>query len=293
MRRFCFAVILICSGHLAHAQYVYKGAVGNYPVEFLIDSYSDGDANAVYAYDRFDKPIRISGRQDAGGLFLVERNFEAADTTTMRFDGARIGDDSLRGAWFNVRSGRRFEIRLARTADLENNSGESFTDLPILQDAELDSAYFRLLVSREKGAGTSVTGIRIHHKGDDRLLQELRFNTAFIGLSGISVGDFNFDGHPEFSVFEGSYAGPNTSSLYFLYDPRTARYFESEISGVSLEFDPVRKRITEVNQCCAGSQIMHIEYKLVRNKMVQTGSKCFKWNHKTEKLEERPAKECN
>lgn len=292
MRGFCFLLLMVCTALCADAQLVYKGAVDKYAVEFLIEA-DDHNVTAVYAYDRFDKPIRISGRQTATGLLLVERNFEAADTTTMRFDGCRVGDDSLRGTWYNARSGRRFDIRLARSFDLQGEGGARYTDRAILQDAELDSAYFRLLVSGGGGEDPQVTGIRIHHKGDDRLIHELRFEAVFIGLSGINTGDYNFDSHPDFSVFSEGFAGPNTASLYFLYDPVKKRYFESEIWGVSLEFDPVRKRITEVNQCCAGSQIQHIEYKLVRNKMVETGRKCFKWNEKKKQLEERPARECD
>lgn len=276
---------------MAGAQFVYRGAVDKYPVEFLLDAYSDGVVNAVYAYDRFDKPIRISGRQSETGLLLVERNSEAADTTTMRFDGGEVGADSLRGTWYNVRSGRRFEVRLALLRDLRAE-GATYRDVAVIQDAELDSSYFRLLVSRETGQEPRVTGVRVHHKGDDRLLQELRADCDFLGLGSISSGDYNFDGTPDFSVFEQGFAGPNTSSIYFLYDPKSKRYFRSALRGVSLEFDPVRKRITEVNQCCAGSQIQRIEYKLVQNRMQKTAEQCFKWDEKLQRLEERPAREC-
>lgn len=293
MRRLCFVFALLISSVLANAQYVYKGAVDKYPVEFLIDSYSDADVSAVYAYDRFDKPIRISGRQTDTGLTLIERSFELVDTTTMIFKGGRLGDDSLRGTWFNVRTGKRFEIRLAKTIRLDAADGAGFTDYGILQDAEMDSTYFRLLVSRGAGEGPGVTGLRLYRKGDDKLLQELRFEAVFLGIGGVTTGDYNFDGHEEFSVFEEGFSGPNTSSMYFLYDPKSRRYFRSEIGGVSLEFDQIRKRIIEVNQCCAGSQVQRIEYKLVGNKMVKTATHCYKWNHQKDRLEERPAKECD
>lgn len=277
----------------ARAQFVYKGSVDKYPVEFLIDSYSDADVSAVYAYDRFDKPIRISGRHADSGLLLIERSFELVDTTTMFFRSGRLGDDSLRGTWYNARTGRRFDIRLAKQIQLDAADGAAYTDLGILQDAELDSSYFRLLVSRKAGEGPVVSGLQVRRKGDDRLLQELRFEAVFLGIGNVSTDDYNFDGHQEFSVFEEGFAGPNTASMYFLYDPRTRRYFQSEIHGVSLEFDAARKRIIEVNQCCAGSQVQRIEYKLVGDRMVRTATHCYKWNHQKDRLEERPARECN
>lgn len=292
MRRLCFVLVLLMVALCVEAQYVYKGAVDKYPVEFLIDSYSGSDVSAVYAYDRFDKPIRISGHQTDTGLTLIERSFELVDTTTMIFSGGKLGDDSLKGIWFNARTGKRFEIRLAKDSQLDAANGAAFTDYGIIQDAELDSAYFRLLISRKAGEGPDVTGLRIYRKGDDQLLQELRFEAVFLGLGGVMTGDYNFDGHEEFSVFEEGFSGPNTASIYFLYDPKARRYFRSEIAGISLEFDQVRKRIIEVNQCCAGSQVVRIEYKLVGNKMVQTLSRCYKWNHQKDRLELRPMKEC-
>ncbi len=276
----------------ANAQYVYKGAVDKYTVEFVMDPYSDGIVNAVYAYDRFDKPIRISGRQSDTGLLLIERSFESADTTTMHFPGGQVGADSLQGTWYNAKSGRTFPIRLARSFQLDEPGSQSYKDYALLQDAELDSMYLKVLVSRDAGQDPRVTGVRLYRKGDDRLLQELRMDGSFLVLGSITTGDFNFDGYKDFSVFEQGYAGPNTSSVYFLYDPGTRKYFRSEIGGVSLEFDPVRRRIIEVNQCCAGTQMQRIEYKLVKNKMVKTASHCFKWNEKSGQLEERPAREC-
>lgn len=292
MRRLCFVLVSLLASIFADAQYVYKGVVDKYPVEFLMDSYSDAGVSAVYAYERFDKPIRISGRQTDSGLTLIERSFELVDTTTMIFRGGRPGDDSLKGVWFNVRTGKRFEIRLAKDIQLDAGDGAAYTDYGIIQDAELDSAYFRLLVSRNAGEGPGVTGLRVYRKGDDKLLQELRFEAVFLGLGGVMTGDYNFDGYEEFSVFEEGFSGPNTSSAYFLYDPKTKRFFRSEIRGISLEFDQVRKRIIEVNQCCAGSQVQRIEYRLAGNKMVKTATHCFIWNHQKERLEERPAKAC-
>jgi hypothetical protein len=292
MRRLYFLLLFLVIAMTVKAQFVYKGAVDKYEVEFFFDVYSDNDVTAVYAYGRFDKPIRISGRQSDSGLMLIERAFEIADTTTMWFPGDMIGADSLRGTWFNVRTGRRFEIRLAKQINLEEKGDQSYKNVAILQDAEMDSAYFRILVSRTPGNGPAVTGVRILRKGDDRLIQELVAEGSYIGLGSIRTGDYNFDGIEDFSLFGESYAGPNTSSDYYLYDPRGRKFFLSGIKGVSLEFDPKRKRITEVNQCCAGSQVLQIEYKLVNNKMIQTGMRCFKWDHKLDRLVERPAKEC-
>ncbi len=96
----------------------------------------------------------------------------------------------------------------------------------------------------------------------------------------------------DFSVFESSYAGPNTSRLYFLYDPKSKSYFESGFTGVSLEFDSKTKRIFERNQCCAGTSVTTAEFKVVKNKMVLIKEHCFKWDEKKQELVERKIKDC-
>jgi hypothetical protein len=104
--------------------------------------------------------------------------------------------------------------------------------------------------------------------------------------------DFNFDGITDFSIFESSYAGPNTSSLYFLYNPKTKKYFESGFSGTSLQFDEKGKRIIETNQCCAGSSVTTAEYKVIKNKMILEKERCFKWNDKKQALVEQKVSKC-
>src|SRR3712207_8121262 len=44
----------------------------------------------------------------------------------------------------------------------------------------------------------------------------------------------SFDGLVDFSVFESSYAGPNTSSIYILAIPNSEKYVVSDFSGTSL-----------------------------------------------------------
>lgn len=113
-----------------------------------------------------------------------------------------------------------------------------------------------------------------------------------MGLENISIGDFNFDGILDFAVFETSYTGLNTSSLYFLYDPKSGKYIESGFTGVSLEFDNKAKRIYERNQCCAGSQVTTAEYKVVNNKMVLIKEHCYIWDETKQDMVERKLKEC-
>lgn len=104
----------------------------------------------------------------------------------------------------------------------------------------------------------------------------------FLGMNNISVYDYNFDGIEDFSIFELSYAGPNTSRIYILRDSSSNKYFVSEISGISLNFDPNTKLIYEHNQCCAGRSYMNATYKLVNNKMVLIKQTCLEYDDEKE-----------
>ena len=99
-----------------------------------------------------------------------------------------------------------------------------------------------------------------------------------ICIDNISVGDDNFDGIEDFSVFEISYAGANTSSIYILRNPNSEKYLKSNFSGTSLEFDNDSELIYEHNQCYAGRGYLNATYKVVENKMILIEKKCLE-NH--------------
>ena len=125
-------------------------------------------------------------------------------------------------------------------------------------------------------------GIIIYQKKTDRLIQTIELDCQLFGIDNVSVGDYNFDGIEDFSVFEASYAGPNTSSIYILRKPNSDQYLKSNFSGASLEFDNDSKLIYEHNQCCAGRSHMNAIYKVVNNEMVLVEKKCLEYDDEKE-----------
>lgn len=113
-----------------------------------------------------------------------------------------------------------------------------------------------------------------------------------MGLYDIEIDDYNFDGKKDFSVFEASYAGSNTTRKYFLYDPQMNKFFDSKFAGVSLTFNQKTKQISELNQCCAGRQQTVSKYKVVNNKMVLVEQHCYIWSEKKQDFIERKLKDC-
>jgi hypothetical protein len=274
-------------------QTTYVGFIDKYPIEFVTDIYSDGDARAFYVYTKFDDPIRINGTLKNGLLKLTEKNGSNKDIATLIFKDFNSKSNNIEGVWKDISSNKELKITLTKSFDIDYGDSLEWKNRELLQPTSLKNKYFKLIISKEKGRFyASVTGLKIFEKKTDKLIQQINLECQLWGLDNISIDDYNFDGIADFSVFEQSYAGPNTSSLYFLYNRQTNNFFESEFSGTSLEFDSKNKKVYERNQCCAGTSVTTAEYNVVKNKMVLIKEHCFKWDEKKQELVERKMKDC-
>lgn len=276
-----------------YCQSIFSGFIDKYPIELVADISSDGVANAIYVYSKRDEPIIITGTLKNNKLVLYEKDAKNKKSAKLTFNRFDLADSKQNGVWTDLKTNKELKITLDKTFEINYGDSVEWKDREILQPVSLDNKYFKLIVSKKKGEFyATVTGVKIIEKKTDKLLQKLNVDCQLRGLDNISIGDFNFDGILDFSVFETSYAGPNTSSLYFLYDSKSEKYIDSGFSGVSLDFDNKSKKIYERNQCCAGRQVTTAEYKVVSNKMVLIKEHCFRWDEKKQKLIERKLKDC-
>lgn len=265
------------------AQISYTGFIDKYPIEFVTYVYSDGVGSAIYAYSNFDTPIVLSAKLTGKTLVFTEKDKTGKETAKLTFQNYNEKSKELNGIWKDLNSGKELKITLSKTFDIDYGDNVQWTEREILQPESFKDKYFKLIVSKEKGSFyAKVSGVKIIEKKTDKLIQKIDLECQLWGVNNISIDDYNFDGIPDFSVFESSYAGPNTSSLYFLYNPKTGKYFQSTFSGTSLEFDSKTKRIYEHNQCCAGRSHMNAEYKVVNNKMVLVKKTCMEYDEKTD-----------
>jgi len=285
MRYHFWGLALLCF-HLAAAawgQASYVGTVGGAPIELALAGTGEGQLAGVYCYTRFGTPIALGGQLKRGVLTLTEQDAhgKASATLTVPAFGAAAGP--LAGTWRSLATGKTLPVALAGAA----------ARYELLQVAALKNSYFKLVLDGQpEGPGNHVVAVRLLAKKTNQLVQELAVDCQSQGLYSVQVGDYNFDGQPDFSVFESSYAGPNTSSLYFLYDPAKRRYVDSGFAGTSLEFDAKKQRIYERNSCCAGSSVTTAEYRVVRNKMVLLAQHCYRWDEKKQQLVERKLSAC-
>lgn len=143
----------------------------------------------------------------------------------------------------------------------------------------LEHYYLKLVTTKSKDYSfADFTSVQVFDKQSHQFIQEIDLDCDYCnwtGVGSIGSGDFNFDGYEDFSLFAGFAAGPNTASLYFVYDPQTKTFYLSEINGVSLEFNDIDQTIFERNQCCAGMYVTETTYKVVDNKMVIIEKHCL------------------
>ena len=273
---------LLCGpAHFALGQASYVGSVGQAPIELALNDTAEGPLSGVYFYPKFGTPIALSGRLKGGVLTLTEQDAQGKASATLTISAFGTKASQLVGTWRSLATGQRLPVVLAAASGPE-----------LLQVAALKDSYFKLVLAGQPGEASGVVAVKIFAKKTNRLVQQLAVDGQAQGIYSVEVGDYNFDGQPDFSVFESSYAGPNTSRLYFLYDPARRRFVNSGFAGTSLEFDARKRRVYEHNSCCAGSSVVTVEYKVVRNKLVELTRHCLRWDEKKQALVERPAAAC-
>ncbi|MBZ4034935.1 hypothetical protein K6T82_09160 [Flavobacterium sp. 17A] len=276
-------ILFLLATTFLSAQISYKGFIDKYPIEFVSYVYSDGVGSAIYAYSNYDTPIVLNAKLKGKTLVFTEKDKNDKETAKLTFDNYDEKKEQLNGVWKDLNSGKELKISLTKEFDINYGNDVEWTEREILQPVSFKDKYFKLVISKEKGNFYSgVSAVKIIEKKTDKLIQKINVQCQLWGLDNVAIGDYNFDGFEDFSVFESSYAGPNTSRIYFLYNPKTGKYFESSFSGTSLEFDGSTKRIYEHNQCCAGRNIERAEYKVVNNKMVLIKKTCMEFDEKTQ-----------
>lgn len=265
----------------ASAQISYTGFIDKYPIELVTNIYSDGVGSAIYAYSNHDTPIDLDAKMVQKTLTLIEKDKNGKQNAKFIFQNYNSKSADLSGIWKD-NSGKELKINLKKVFDLDEYKNRDFSGKEILQSVSFKDKYFKLILAKEKNDfEAKVTGVKIIEKKTDKLIQQFDVDCQLLGVNSISIDDYNFDGIADFSVYEGGTAGPDSTSLYFLYDPKTGKYFESSFSGTSLEFDSKTKRIYEHNQCCAGRSFIKAEYKVVNNKMILLKQTCMEYDDKT------------
>jgi hypothetical protein len=263
--------------------------------------YGDKTAKAVYIRkNQGYRPVELTGQIQATDLVLHEEDSgRGINIDTFTFKNFDYNAEYISGEWKSEylspeTSGGPKRILLTRLYDIQPDNTSAWDNKELLQVASLPSVYFKTVLRKNKGDFyPRIKGVNIYDQTSNKLIQSIHMDGENLqNIDSVAIGDYNFDGIGDFSVFENSAAGPNTTRKYFIFDTVTQKYIDSGIAGVSLTFDSSKKTITETNQCCAGSQIYKATYTFEKNVMNLVHESCFVYDDKKKSLVEVPVEKC-
>lgn len=279
--RLSLLIILLLVSITGKSQSSYSGHLGTFPITLILHHQSDSDGilKAYYVYDTYDNTITINGNLKNKELTLFEKDNAENISATLAFENFNKNDKEIRGKWISADSTKAYPILLQKDFDISDGDDMLWEDKELIQSKTTKEHYFKTVITKEQDDYyAKISRVKIFEKGTDRLIQTIKLDCQLWGISNLNIGDFNFDGIQDFSVFEASYAGSNTSSIYILRDAHSEKYLKSNIRGSSLEFDNDLKVIYEYNQCCAGRSRTEKAYKVVDNEMILIERKCLEYN---------------
>ncbi|MGL5336209.1 MAG: XAC2610-related protein [Enterovibrio sp.] len=265
-----FLFMLAASFACNSAEYVGKLGKTDITASFSADQYT-----ASYMYNSFRTPISLVRSSTSLDLELIyiEKNGQK-EVATFKLTKT---NDGLNGFWIDQKNGKKLPVKLRAQ---EDPRGE-------LQTASLKNHYFRIHCNDDAKT------ISIIDKKTDKEVDQIsarRFAQSMCLHNDLNVGDYNFDGFEDFSVFGEAYSGPNTTSLYFLYDPDSKKFtYSKQLSLISLAFDPATKTIISTNQ--SGPSITVDTYKW-QSFLQQVDGECKKLNEDGSEYIIRPRSEC-
>lgn len=284
-------ILLVFINRKGFSQVQYSGVIDEQVFTMVLYKV-DGNKIKGYAVNESNFKVSILESEINGEyLMLTEENKDRTTTNLFKLKTVDVGTPMLKGMAY-LKSKETVDFQLKMDFNLKDKVvGEVYE---LIQPQFSEGQYFKTVLKQSVDDNyLRVQGIKVFDKQNQALIQTIDLDCDFRFLDQLDIGDYNFDGISDLSIFEASYVGPNSSYVYVLKNLESDTYEKSQIQGISLEFDPITKTIKERNQCCAGSIVSIATYKLVDSKMKLIKEECFVWNEETEELEERPVKDCN
>jgi len=138
---------IILANSLSFGQIAYSGFIGKYPIELVTDIASDGAANAVYLYKKYNDPITIDAKLGKNTLTLSE---VIRDSTSLIFDNYDSKKDTIFGKWIDSKNKKELSIILIKKFEIDYGKNKEWKNRELIQHASLKNLYFKLLISKTK-----------------------------------------------------------------------------------------------------------------------------------------------
>ena len=154
LRSALFVLPFLFAASNIFGQASYSGSVGESPVTLVTDVYSDGAANGVYVYDKFDEPIRLDGKVVKKKLTFTEKDARNLTRATMTFDNFDEKSEEINGIWKDAKTGKTLNVKLKK--DFEAGYGKS-GEGEFIQSESLPDRYFKVVISGDRASAVKIS----------------------------------------------------------------------------------------------------------------------------------------
>ncbi len=258
----------VCFCASAEVEYVYKGAIGKYPITMTIFgpitkttnedldlSQSDGNVASVklahasekrnqfinniqgyYFYDKYRKPIFLRGTWGDRGFTLNELDEQGNTNARFWIDDFSLNGSKVDGVW------RQDTTQLPVNLTFDSRS---------TVQSSLVNEYEVLLTVRP-----NETAIKVYTDKDSQLVQIYDgldcTESLFDNPDNIKIDDYNFDGYSDFVVTCHQYA-QGISQFFMLFNPSSQQFVPTKmIEDFSL--DKINQHLVVHQYCDNGTQ---------------------------------------
>ncbi|MDR2789619.1 MAG: hypothetical protein LBB59_01355 [Campylobacteraceae bacterium] len=168
---------------------------------------------------------------------------------------------------------KEYFIGLSYGSFMEGGAYENGHFTGLSYDSEDGGAYEQVLIF-EKPSNKLVQRIYGEASQSEEKL-DLGYSMYCTGAC-ISVGDYNFDGAGDFSLFYSYSRVGGDYRIYFLYDPKKKEFVLGEFGGANLAFDEKTKTIAQDDsyEINFGAINIYTVFKIVNNKMEKIKESC-------------------
>ncbi len=280
-KRLMLLLLLVHFSTVVPAQLVYSGTLNEMPVELTIRLFKSGEADALLSSKGSLDGIYMSGGFQNDSLALVSCPGRKGGYLHFLFTNVNFKTDSLSG-YLLEKEAIRFQKQQGHSAFVATawETRNSLERVPIPTVANQPTAVLGFSLAGKALEGEvcfRTSALLLYRNADSLPAQQLPFKAPYNSPEGVTIGDYNFDGYPDFAV-DTSTEMKQKELVYFLYNPLSQRYFQSRFWGSNLEFDTSRKRIFREEKGRTGDQRAVFEYKIVNNEMVFLRRHCYIWN---------------
>jgi hypothetical protein len=261
-------IIILLLPQLAQSIYrVYTGNIGDRKVEIYMYATSDDDFHIIYVDNetheitylgspkRIDDDYYFKDNKDS----LIIKNFDFSENQTESKNDFLIGSLNEFG---DFKLKKIFEYNLAWPWDDKDKIKEKdaerifndtkFQNIEFLQMNSTKEFYFKVLISKERKRGITITGIKVYSKKNGELVQTINNmkGYGFFTFNAIQIGDFDFDGNEnDFLLADVETHAANVLQTYYIYDKSQNKFINANLEGYTIRFDSEKKIATSTKTC--------------------------------------------